>query len=69
MIALVGGVLWLAVFVLRQLRLQKSDSPLLDQRVFNFRMFSVSTLLMVVAMMALFGALILLQLYVQDTVH
>ncbi|GAA1778940.1 MDR family MFS transporter [Pseudarthrobacter sulfonivorans] len=64
--ALVIGVASLAVFVLRQLRLQKADAPLLDLRAFNFRMFTVSVLLMVVAMMALFGAVILLPLYLQE---
>lgn len=64
--ALVIGVASMAVFVLRQLRLQKADAPLLDLRAFNFRMFTVSVLLMVVAMMALFGAVILLPLYLQE---
>ncbi|WP_374200378.1 MDR family MFS transporter [Arthrobacter sp. M4] len=68
-IALVVGVVCLVVFVLRQLKLQKSDAPLLDLRAFNFRMFTVSTLLMVVAMMALFGGVILLPLYLQNTLH
>ncbi|MFE4195809.1 DHA2 family efflux MFS transporter permease subunit [Paenarthrobacter sp. NPDC056912] len=68
-IALVVGVLCLALFVFRQLKLQKSDAPLLDLRAFNFRMFTVSTLLMVVAMMALFGGVILLPLYLQNTLH
>jgi len=64
--ALVIGVASLAVFVLRQLRLQKAEAPLLDLRAFNFRMFTVSVLLMVVAMMALFGGVILLPLYLQQ---
>ncbi|SLK02994.1 DHA2 family efflux MFS transporter permease subunit [Arthrobacter sp. P2b] len=64
--ALVIGVASLAVFVLRQLRLQKASAPLLDLRAFNFRMFTVSVLLMVVAMMALFGGVILLPLYLQE---
>jgi DHA2 family lincomycin resistance protein-like MFS transporter len=64
--ALVIGVASLAVFVLRQLRLQKTSAPLLDLRAFNFRMFTVSVLLMVVAMMALFGGVILLPLYLQE---
>jgi DHA2 family lincomycin resistance protein-like MFS transporter len=64
--ALVIGVASLAVFVLRQLRLQKAEAPLLDLRAFNFRMFTVSVLLMVVAMMALFGGVILLPLYLQE---
>lgn len=64
--ALVIGVASLTVFVLRQLRLQKVEAPLLDLRAFNFRMFTVSVLLMVVAMMALFGSVILLPLYLQE---
>lgn len=64
--ALVIGVASLAVFVLRQLRLQKAEAPLLDLGAFNFRMFTVSVLLMVVAMMALFGGVILLPLYLQE---
>lgn len=64
--ALVVGVASLAVFVLRQLRLQKAEAPLLDLRAFNFRMFTVSVMLMVVAMMALFGGVILLPLYLQE---
>jgi DHA2 family lincomycin resistance protein-like MFS transporter len=64
--ALVIGVAGLAAFVLRQLRLQKAEAPLLDLRAFKFRMFTVSVLLMVVAMMALFGGVILLPLYMQE---
>ena len=64
--ALAVGVVALLAFVLRQLWLQKSDAPLLDLRAFNFRMFSVSVLLLVVAMIALFGAVILLPLYLQE---
>ncbi|NUT71466.1 MDR family MFS transporter [Pseudarthrobacter sp. C4D7] len=64
--ALVIGVAALTVFVLRQVRLQKTVAPLLDLRAFNFRMFTVSVLLMVVAMMALFGGVILLPLYLQE---
>lgn len=64
--ALVLGVAALTVFVLRQVRLQKAAAPLLDLRAFKFRMFTVSVLLMVVAMMALFGGVILLPLYLQQ---
>ncbi|WP_211882075.1 DHA2 family efflux MFS transporter permease subunit [Pseudarthrobacter albicanus] len=64
--ALAVGVVALLAFVLRQLRLQKSDAPLLDLRAFRFRMFTVSVLLLVVAMVALFGAVILLPLYLQE---
>ena len=65
-IALAIGVIAMVVFVLRQLRLQTSEAPLLDLRAFNFRMFTVSVLLLVVAMIALFGAVILLPLYLQE---
>lgn len=67
--ALAIGVLCMVAFVFRQLKLQKSDAPLLDLRAFNFRMFTVSVLLMVVAMMALFGAVILLPLYLQNVLR
>jgi DHA2 family lincomycin resistance protein-like MFS transporter len=66
LLALVVGVVAMLAFVLRQLRLQKSAAPLLDLRAFNFRMFTVSVLLLVVAMIALFGAVILLPLYLQE---
>ncbi|MGY2744273.1 DHA2 family efflux MFS transporter permease subunit [Arthrobacter sp. UYCu723] len=65
-IALAVGVAAMLGFVLRQLKLQKSAAPLLDLRAFNFRMFTVSVLLLVVAMIALFGAVILLPLYLQE---
>jgi len=64
--ALAVGVVALLAFVLRQLRLQQAKAPLLDLRAFNFRMFTVSVLLLVVAMIALFGAVILLPLYLQE---
>ncbi|MDN4643766.1 DHA2 family efflux MFS transporter permease subunit [Arthrobacter sp. PsM3] len=64
--ALAVGVIAMVAFVLRQLRLQKSEAPLLDLRAFTFRMFTVSVLLLVVAMIALFGAVILLPLYLQE---
>jgi DHA2 family lincomycin resistance protein-like MFS transporter len=65
-VALAVGVAAMVAFVFRQLRLQKSSAPLLDLRAFNFRMFTVSVLLLVVAMIALFGAVILLPLYLQE---
>ncbi|MGO4192460.1 DHA2 family efflux MFS transporter permease subunit [Arthrobacter sp. YAF17] len=65
-IALAVGVISMVAFVLRQLRLQKTAAPLLDLRAFTFRMFTVSVLLLVVAMIALFGAVILLPLYLQE---
>src|SRR5690606_17195819 len=56
----------LIVFVVRQLRLQRSENPLLDLRVFGYPMFSLSVGLFMIAMMALFGAMILLPIYLQN---
>ncbi|MGG5172501.1 MDR family MFS transporter [Pseudarthrobacter sp. J1738] len=67
--ALAIGVVSMLLFVVRQLRLQKHDAPLLDLRAFNYRMFTVSVLLMVVAMLALFGSVILLPIYLQRVLH
>ncbi|WP_309128323.1 DHA2 family efflux MFS transporter permease subunit [Microbacterium sp.] len=65
-IPLVVGAASLAVFVVRQLRLQKSDSALLDLRTFTSRSFSLAVVLVVVVMAALFGSLILLPIYLQQ---
>ncbi|MEB4613628.1 DHA2 family efflux MFS transporter permease subunit [Leucobacter sp. M11] len=60
----VGGVA-LALFLLRQVRLQREDRALLDLRTFRSRTFSLSVILLSVSMMALFGSLILLPIYAQ----
>ncbi|GAA4676398.1 DHA2 family efflux MFS transporter permease subunit [Pseudonocardia yuanmonensis] len=60
------GVVALAIFVVRQLRLQREGRALLDLRPLGFRPFVVSLVLVVLGMMALFGVLILLPLYLQD---
>lgn len=65
-IPLVVGVLSLAAFVARQLKLQRSDAALLDLRTFTSRSFSLAVVLVVVVMSALFGSLILLPLYLQQ---
>jgi MFS transporter, DHA2 family, lincomycin resistance protein len=62
----VGGAVFLAVFILRQLSLQKKGNPLLDLRTFESRNFTVSVLLMASMMMALFGTIILLPIYLQN---
>ncbi len=60
------GVVALALFVWRQLTLQKTDSALLDLRPFTVRTFTVSIILVVLSSASLFGVLILLPLYVQQ---
>lgn len=64
-VPLVIGAAALALFVLRQTRLQRDDAALLDLRAFRTRSFVVGIIVLVFAMAALFGALILLPLYLQ----
>jgi MFS transporter, DHA2 family, lincomycin resistance protein len=60
------GAVFLVVFVVRQMSLQKTGYPLLDLRTFDSRNFTVSVLLMASLMMALFGTIILLPIYLQN---
>lgn len=60
------GLVAMAVFVLRQLRLQGENKALLDLRTFTSRNYSFAVLTMAVAMMALFGTIILLPIYTQN---
>ena len=60
------GAVVLAVFIFRQMSLQATGYPLLDLRTFNSRNFTVSVLLMASMMMALFGTIILLPIYLQN---
>lgn len=62
----VVGALAMMVFIARQLRLQRTGAALLDLRPFNHRTFVVSIVIAVLGMMALFGVLILLPLYLQN---
>jgi DHA2 family lincomycin resistance protein-like MFS transporter len=63
---LVVGAVLVAVFVWRQLRLQRTDTPLLDLRTLNVRPFAVSLALMCLAFMALMGVMITLPLFLQS---
>ena len=56
----------LALFVFRQLRLQRQDRPLLDLRAFRFRTFSVSLGVLMTCFMALMGIVLVLPLYLQQ---
>ncbi|TFV56102.1 DHA2 family efflux MFS transporter permease subunit [Mycobacterium sp. PS03-16] len=60
------GSVAMVLFVWRQRRLQRSDGALLDLRPFTHRRFTVSLLLVILGFMGLFGAIIMLPLYVQD---
>jgi DHA2 family lincomycin resistance protein-like MFS transporter len=60
------GAVFLGLFIFRQIRLQTIGYPLLDLRTFESRNFTVSVLLMASMMMALFGTIILLPIYLQN---
>jgi DHA2 family lincomycin resistance protein-like MFS transporter len=60
------GVVALAVFIGRQLQLQRRDDALLDLRTFASRGFTLAITMIVVSMLALFGTIILLPIYMQD---
>ena len=63
------GAAALALFILRQLSLQRSDSALLDLRTFTSRNFSLSIGMLAISMAALFGTIILLPIYMQTVLE
>ncbi|WP_413773136.1 MDR family MFS transporter [Brevibacterium sp. CFH 10365] len=63
-----GGVVFLALFVWRQLVLQKDDRALLDLRVFSSRNYVFSVIIMAVVALSMFGTFSLLPLYLQSVV-
>lgn len=64
------GVLALAAFAVRQIRLQASpDGPLMDLRVFAQRSYTVSALVLIIGFMAMFGALIVLPIFLQQVLE
>ena len=65
-IPLVVGAVALAVFAQRQIARQDSDRALLNLRPFSTPTFSIGLGMLTISMMALFGALILLPLYLQN---
>ncbi len=65
-IALAVGVVAMIVFVWRQFSLQRAGNPLLDLRTFKSYNFSVSNIMFVVGMAAMFGSLNILPYYLQN---
>ncbi|MEU8385048.1 MDR family MFS transporter [Streptosporangium sp. NPDC048865] len=61
-----AGLVAIAVFVVRQLVLQKRGVPLLDLRTLRHRTYTVALILMSVAFMAMLGSMVLLPLYLQN---
>ncbi|MFJ4166878.1 DHA2 family efflux MFS transporter permease subunit [Microbacterium sp. NPDC089698] len=66
LIPIAVGVIALAALVLRQIALRNTDRVLLDVRVFRERLFTISTITIIVVSTSLFGSLILLPLYIQQ---
>jgi DHA2 family lincomycin resistance protein-like MFS transporter len=64
-VPLVVGLVAMAVFVVRQLGLQKINSALLDFRTFASKNFTIAIIMMAIVMMAMFGTIILLPIYLQ----
>ena len=64
-VAFVVGAVGLAAFVGRQLVLQRDDRALLDLRTFRFRTFTAASVLMMLMMAVLLGAIVLLPIYMQ----
>jgi len=65
-ISLAVGIVGLGFFIWRQLSLQKKDAALLDLRTFVHRDFTLAIVAVTVSMVALFGTIILLPIYMQD---
>ncbi|WP_341956930.1 MDR family MFS transporter [Microbacterium sp. LWH13-1.2] len=65
-VALVVGAVALALFVWRQLVLQRIDDALLDLRVFRSVNFTFSVVIMTILALSMFGTLTLLPQYLQN---
>jgi EmrB/QacA subfamily drug resistance transporter len=57
------GIIALAAFVWRELT---ADKPMLDLRVFKFDIFTLTTIVSMLVNMAMYGAMILLPIYLQN---
>lgn len=63
---LIIGVIALTAFIWRQIILQRNGRALLDLTTFRTPTFTVSVIMFVVCMMGMFGAFILLPIYLQN---
>ncbi|MCA0296133.1 MAG: DHA2 family efflux MFS transporter permease subunit [Actinobacteria bacterium] len=68
-VSLAVGAVSLALFVWRQLVLQRTDSALLDLRTFSHPIFATAVGVMAIAMAVLFGTIIALPLILQTVMH
>ncbi|MBB2481753.1 DHA2 family efflux MFS transporter permease subunit [Bacillus sp. APMAM] len=63
MISLIVGIISLIAFVIREF---STDSPMLDLHVFKYDIFALTTVVSMVVNMAMFAAMILLPVYLQN---
>ena len=68
-VPLIVGVLALAAFIGRQLILQRDNRALLDLNTFRTPTFTASVIMFVICMMGMFGAFILLPLFMQNVLE
>ncbi|MGG1400727.1 DHA2 family efflux MFS transporter permease subunit [Bacillus salipaludis] len=61
--SLAVGIISLVAFVWRELT---ADKPMLDLRVFKYDIFALTTIISMIVNMAMFGAMILLPIYLQN---
>ncbi len=61
------GLLCLVAFALLQVRLQRTDAALLNLKPFTYTMYTRALLMMLLMMIALFGALIILPMFLQQS--
>ncbi len=66
---LVVGIVFLVIFGRRQVGLQRTENALLDLRVFRYAEFRKILGVIVLAMMGLFGMILLLPIYLQQVHH
>ncbi|MBE1461791.1 MDR family MFS transporter [Kibdelosporangium phytohabitans] len=64
-----AGAILVAVFAFRQVKLQRTDSPLLDLRTLGHRTFRISLALASIGFLSMLGAMFLLPLYLQNLRH
>jgi len=68
-IALAVGAVGLALFLARQVRLQRDDDALLDLRVFASKDFTLSMIQMFLLSLAFFGSITVIPLFLQDALQ
>ncbi|WP_409305906.1 DHA2 family efflux MFS transporter permease subunit [Peribacillus sp. SCS-155] len=62
-ISLIGGIISIFLFVWRQLAI---DEPILEFRIFQNRIFTLTTIINVIVTMAMFSGMILMPIYMQN---